>query len=713
MNWQHTKRRKKRNFVPTRQWLTNLANAGSWFWVITKSSYLYIEHYPLRQADFFILKIGYLLRTIFSDVHTHGVNLQSNSLSKMWHYPYCLWAAVFLSCFLPEQAAGREVWPTFKKIEPPTTIIYTLCRNDNFLWLAWPNLHMEYNGADKGIRQPMSFVSGFVFLEHWWLSWWVWAGFLAIVSIVVWFHLLYLRYIRVMKQDTKLMHEVDTFKNRFFTNITHEFRTPITIILGMSEQLETNADPEQKKHIKLIKRSGQDLLRLVNQILDLSKLESGALQLNYVQGDVSAYLRYIAASVHSLAESREVQLELDCAQHVIVMDYDPDRLLQIVYNLLSNAIKFTPPGGKVTMCSGMKSGVSEQLLIRVADTGSGIAPDALPHLFDRFFQAQNLEKARTGGTGIGLALTHELVGAMGGTISVESTPGQGTTFEVLLPVSNNSVLQPGLQQVPDTDVEPFAEKNMFSTTAFQPFETKLLIIEDNPDMSAYLTAFLGAHFALDYAGNGRIGVEKALKTIPDLILSDVMMPEMDGYEVCNILKNDPHTSHIPIVLLTAKTSDESRVAGLQHGANAYLTKPFNQQELLLTLNNLLELRRQLQQRLNEQVTGMHRHNTPIEVVFIQQLHNIVLEHCSDPAFGVPELCRSAAMSRPQLHRKLTALTDKNPSHFIRSVRLGHARKLLLSRKISVQEAATETGFDDPKYFSRAFAEEFGLPPSRI
>ena len=603
--------------------------------------------------------------------------------------------------------------PTFKRVESPTTIFYTPCLNDNFFWPAWPKLHMAYNGAGKGIHQPTPHVSGFIFLELWWRSWWVLAGFLAVVSIVGWVHRRYLIYIRLMKQDTQLMHEVDNFKNRFFTNITHEFRTPIAIILGMSEQLEMNADPEQKKHLKLIKRSGQDLLRLVNQILDLSKLESGALQLNYVQGDVSAYLRYIAESVHSLAESREVQLELDCPQHVIVMDYDPDRLLQIVYNLLSNAIKFTPPGGKVTMYSETKSGVSEQLLIRVADTGSGIAPNALPHLFDRFFQAQNLEKARTGGTGIGLALTHELVVAMGGTISVESTPGQGTTFEVLLPVSNNSVLQSGLQQIPDTDIEPLADESMFSTTAFQPSETKLLIIEDNPDMSAYLTAFLGAHFALDHAGNGRIGVEKALKTIPDLILSDVMMPEMDGYEVCNILKNDLHTSHIPIVLLTAKTSDESRVAGLQNGANAYLTKPFNQQELLLTLSNLLELRQQLQKRLNEQMSGMHRHNTPIEDVFIQQLHNIVLAHRSDPGFGVPELCRSAAMSRPQLHRKLTALTDKNPSHFIRSVRLGHARKLLLSRKISVQEAATETGFDDPKYFSRAFAEEFGVPPSRV
>ena len=570
----------------------------------------------------------------------------------------------------------------------------------------------------------------FIILPPFWATWW--ASLCYVILITIGFFIFYrYRLARRMEQQEALrLKELDEFKNRFFTNITHEFRTPLAVILGMAEQVETHVHQDIKPKISLIRRSGQNLLRLINQILDLAKLENDTLKIHYLQGDVLPYLRYIVESLHSLASAKNIILQIESDQLQIVMDYDPERLLQIVHNLLSNAIKFTSTGGSVVLCVDIKYIENlPHLIMSVSDTGAGIPSADLPYIFDRFYQVSNLEKEKAGGTGIGLALTRELVKAMQGDIFAESEPGKGSTFTVKLPITNNA-----LESDPAIwNLSMPVKGNTSIGITNSPNELKLestdelnisyvLIIEDNPDVVEYLTACLSwnrsgaSPYRLDFAYNGRIGIEKALETVPDMIISDVMMPEKDGFEVCETLKNDERTSHIPIVLLTAKVGVENRITGLRRGADAYLDKPFHQEELLATLANLLEIRKKLQARyasssLNPSSSQPSSHDP--EDAFVAKVKSTILEHISETEFNVEALCRVLVMSRPQLHRKLTALTGMNSTQYIRSLRLARAKELLQRRGMNVSEVAYAVGFDDPKYFSRVFTEEFGVAPSKI
>ncbi|MCB0639838.1 MAG: response regulator, partial [Lewinella sp.] len=437
-------------------------------------------------------------------------------------------------------------------------------------------------------------VLTFTIHPPWWATWWAYVGYgLLAMATVLLIYRTQLRQ-RLQLQEATRLKELDQFKNRFFTNITHEFRTPLTVILGITNQLWTNNDiqpaRESAHKLNLIRRNGENLLRLINQLLDLAKLESDELRINYVQGDVLPYLRYIAESLHSLASVRNVLLQVKSDQTPIVMDYDPERLQQIVYNLLSNAIKFTPSGGQVVLQARSTTGAAAdprtpRLVLTVTDTGIGIPPEELPRIFDRFHQADHLAQAQAGGTGIGLALTRELIHAMGGEISVESQLGQGTVFTVQLPIRRQAPMasDPVVQSSTESTPAPGTPLPEDQARESRP---QLLIIEDNPDVVEYLSFCLKADYALDFAYNGRAGIDTAVERVPDLIISDVMMPEKDGFEVCDTLKNDERTSHIPIVLLTARAGVEDRIAGLRRGADAYLAKPFHEEELLVTLEKL-------------------------------------------------------------------------------------------------------------------------------
>lgn len=572
-----------------------------------------------------------------------------------------------------------------------------------------------------------------VVLSPWYERWWAWVIYIFLTGILA------IRFYRgrirqkLEQAEKRRLRELDEFKNRFFTNITHEFRTPLTVVLGMTEQLNANPDVPRQP-LALIKRNAESLMRLINQILDLSKLESNSLKINYINGDILPYIRYICESLHSLANTQNVMLRVESDQAAIAMDYDPERILQIIYNLVSNALKFTPSGGKVVLRADVATMHNEpHLHIRVKDTGVGIAADELPRVFNRFYQADNLEKAKAGGTGIGLSLTKELVKAMGGDISAESTTGSGSTFMVWLPIKNTAPKQTApVGQAPENSsgagALPYAlvQKSRTEWTGEQP---AILIIEDNPDVVEYIAAFLAPDvdadnnaYRLDFAYNGRAGIEKALETIPDLVISDVMMPEKDGFQVCETLKSDERTSHIPVVLLTAKAGVENRITGLHSGADAYLEKPFHREELLATLGNLLEVRRKLRARYSAlsatapqdaSVAQEEGRGPDIEDAFVQKVKNNILERLSDPELTVETLCRSLALSQRQLHRKLTALTGKNAIQFIRAIRLARAKELLADKTMNVSEVAFEVGFDDPKYFSRVFTEEFGVPPSKM
>lgn len=503
--------------------------------------------------------------------------------------------------------------------------------------------------------------------------------------------------------------ELDKMKTRLYTNITHEFRTPLTVIMGMNDQIKGYA-----QETKLIRRNSQNLLRLINQLLDLSKLDSGKLQLNKINNDIISYLQYLTESFHSMAAEKGVRLTFYSEEPAIRMDYDEAKIQHIVYNLLSNAIKFTEANGKVVFHVRREmKGETPHLQMLVQDSGVGISKAQLPHIFDRFYQADDSLTRKGEGTGIGLALTKELVDLMDGEISVTSELGQGTVFKIWLPITDKATKQ---KETKTETVVSRQEEEAFNTElpALGNGDLPLLLlIEDNPDVVLYIQKLLQATYNVQVAANGQIGIDKAYEIIPDIIISDVMMPEKDGYEVCETLKGDERTSHIPIILLTAKATEEDRIEGLKYGADAYLTKPFYKEELQVRLEKLVALRRQLQAKYAQHIQASNNESAaahPLEDEFLQKLRAAVEEKLDDADFGVPELAGAVHMSQMQVYRKLKALTDQTPSQLIRSIRLQRASELLKNSDLTISEIAYDVGFTDPNYFSRAFQQEFGTSP---
>jgi signal transduction histidine kinase/ligand-binding sensor domain-containing protein/DNA-binding response OmpR family regulator len=558
----------------------------------------------------------------------------------------------------------------------------------------------------------------------WWATWWA-KTLYALAAIGLFLGLRHYDVNRKLaKAETLRLKELDAVKTKLYTNITHEFRTPVTVILGMTRQIKEHPKEWLHEGLQMIERNGKNLLNLVNQMLDLRKLESGTLSVKLVQGDVLSYLQYIAESFQSFAESKNIRLHFDFELSEFVMDYDPEKMLSIVSNLLSNAIKFSPEGGVVALRASTDF---RNLILTVSDTGAGIPSEKLPYIFDRFYQADDAATRKAEGTGIGLALTQKLVNLLNGDIFVQSQPGAGTIFTVLLPITHTATLEelPGVagleeQVMPFVPVvaEALATK---ATTTGPPEQPLVLLIEDNSDVIRYLTACLQQHYRIAVAANGQKGVHKATGLVPDLIVSDVMMPEMDGFEVTQILKNDERTSHIPIILLTAKTDMDSKMEGLERGADAYLTKPFHQEELLIRLKKLLELRHKLRQHylslaghsgaalsLPEEVALEKTEN-----VFVQKVRVKVEAHLNDSHFNVQHLCREVGMSHSQLHRKLAALTGYSSSRFIRYIRLSKAKNLLSETDETIASVAFDTGFSDPAYFTRVFRKEFGVAPTEF
>ena len=513
-----------------------------------------------------------------------------------------------------------------------------------------------------------------------------------------------------LEEENQQLNELDQLKTRLFTNISHELRTPLTIIRGMAEQIKDYPNQWLDRGVKMIQRNSNHLLDLVNQILDLRKLEMGKLELNLVQGDIVKYLKYILESFYSIAEQKDIDLQFKSDTESLDMDYDPEKLLRVLTNLLSNAIKFTPEGGNVTLI--VNQNTSNQLEVQVADSGIGIPSTQLNQIFDRFYQVKEegrKEKNAVGGTGIGLAIVKEMVQLMKGNLKVHSQVDEGTTFFIFIPIQN-------LAELDASNGVPIklGTHHLSETEPVLSFEvgedlSKVLIVEDNPDIAQYLIACLEGKFQMTWVKNGRKGLEEAIEKVPDLILSDVMMPEMDGYELCSSLKKDNRTSHIPIVLLTAKADEDSRVEGLGKGADAFLAKPFNRSELLLTIQNLLNLRQQIQARYGN-VDEWPDSKGQVEDEFIVRIKSEIESNIDDEYFGINELCRAIGMSRAQIHRKVKALTGQSTSIFIRQIRLNKAKKLLKSTDLNIAQVAFEVGFRDPKYFSKTFIEAFGQKP---
>jgi signal transduction histidine kinase/DNA-binding response OmpR family regulator len=523
------------------------------------------------------------------------------------------------------------------------------------------------------------------------------------------------------------LRELSASKSKLYTNITHEFRTPLTVILGMSHQLRSfilNRDSvQQNEAINMIERNGQNLLDLINKMLDLSKLESGIVKLDMVQRDIISFLRYLSESFQSYSLSKDIHLTFLTDLDSFTMDFDIEKVQQILTNLLSNAIKFTPDGGSISvLVKAINHNNTETLQINIKDSGIGIAKEKLPYIFDRFYQVDNATTHQQSGSGIGLALVKELIKLMGGVINVSSEPGKGTEFIISLPVTKDSEKKSKEQaftsvesiQIPSFLTPP--ESIQSSDFAPQSKSPIILIIEDNPDVVHYLKSCLKNDYQLEIAYDGQQGIDKALEIIPDIIISDVMMPKKDGYEVCEILKKDERTNHIPIILLTAKVTGIDKLSGLKSGADVYLAKPFHREELLIRLKNMVETRKQLQQKYSKG-SGFWQgalnidNSSDEEDAFLTKINKIIEDNISDETFGNIQLCAKMAMSRSQIHRKIKALTDLSTSIYIRTIRLYKAKELLQTTDSNISEIGYDVGFKDPNYFTRVFVEEFGTSPS--
>lgn len=529
----------------------------------------------------------------------------------------------------------------------------------------------------------------------------------------------------IVEQAEKLK-SLDELKTKFFTNITHEIRTPLTLVIGPVNQLIHKENrPETLSELKGIRRNARNLLELINQLLDISKLENSQMKLEWVRGDLAAFSEELVAQFRSVASQKGLQLKFYSAPEPWEVFFDADKWHKILQNLVSNAVKFTPAGGSVEVELTREAEEGQKgIFLRVRDTGPGIPAAEQEKIFDRFYQADGSMTRSHGGTGIGLSLVRELVELQGGSISVESQPGQGTCFQVFLPGVSPEAF---VEELPHPEVgitealiiEPATEKNNPAQAAEARLE--LLLIEDNAELRRYISGCIDPElYHIMEAENGEEGIALAIERVPDLIISDVMMPRKNGFEVVQTLRNNQITSHIPIILLTAKASLESRLEGIARGADAYLTKPFSPQELELRIAKLIEMRQLLRERYRlpsttEEVSARPEADAIFEQedAFMRQLREFIGENLNSPELKVDLLARELGMSRTQFYRKLSGITDVGVSELIHSIRCEKALDLIRQTDQSLSEIAYEVGYSSPSHFSRTFRKQFGISPSEV
>jgi signal transduction histidine kinase/DNA-binding response OmpR family regulator len=521
--------------------------------------------------------------------------------------------------------------------------------------------------------------------------------------------------------ETKKLKEINEAKTKLFTNITHEFRTPLTIIQGMTDLIQKQPQEWLKEGTQKIRNNSFILLRLINQMLDIAKIETGAMSVHMKQADIVSFLGYLTELFISVSHERKVKLSFSPDKSPVVMDFDPDKLVHIVSNLLANAFKFTPDGGSIEVKT-ILSPNEDVFTIQVSDTGKGIHHDHLLHIFDRFYQVEN-SSGSAGGSGLGLALSKEMVEMLKGQITVESQPGKGTTFYVSLPVSRNAAMSGNenftelLSDQINTAVTGLKVQKSSSAKINPPAPDlpTLIIVEDSSDVSQYLEAILKHEYQIELAENGKAGLEKTLSLIPDIVLSDVMMPEMDGIEMLGKIKNDFRTSHIPVVLLTAKADIDSRLAGLERGADAYIAKPFNENELHIQLKNLVEQRKKLHERYASFAKFPETNDLAIkaEDAFMIKVRGILDKNIDNEDFDINDLCQELAVSHAQFYRKFKSISNQTIADYFKLLRLNRAKELLAKPELNITQIAFSVGFKNLSHFSREFAQHFGKSPTEL
>lgn len=526
---------------------------------------------------------------------------------------------------------------------------------------------------------------------------------------------------------SKELEEATHAKLVFFTNISHDFRTPLTLISDPVDQLleDKNLSSQQEKLLKLIRKNVNVLLRLVNQILDFRKYENGKLTLQVSRVNMQELLTEWTNAFSSAAYKKHIKFTFEVVPgYDYTVDIDIHKIERVCFNLLSNAFKFTPGNGKIhVQLSGYEEGDENYIRVTVTDTGMGISPEEINKIFERFYMTEH----QMTGSGIGLALTKAFVDLHRGTISVESEEGKGSTFTILLPVRQPDYeaaeLYPselnGIRQSLQTEVEQ-------ETATFSPEDDltdllteenlsqhSVLVIDDNPDIRNYMKEILQKEFHVIEAVNGREGIKKAMKYIPDLIVCNIMMPVMDGIACCKQLKSELPTSHIPVILLTACSLDEQRIQGFETGADSYISKPFNSNVLEARIRNLIRNRKSLKQVFGDTHSIQAASVSTIDKTFVEKFKLLVEEHLENSELSVEELGEKMGMSRVQLYRKIKSLTNYSPNELIRIARLRKASSLLASTEKTIAEITYEVGFTSPSYFTKCYKEHFGESPTEF
>jgi signal transduction histidine kinase/ligand-binding sensor domain-containing protein/AraC-like DNA-binding protein len=560
----------------------------------------------------------------------------------------------------------------------------------------------------------------------WWRTWWAYSLYVAaaLAFVIVYFRIR-MKQVRIkqamlfQQKETEHLRAVDEMKTRFFSNITHEFRTPLSLIIAPLEDLKRNPEipGTARKILSGVQRNAQQLARLINQLLDLSKLEAGNMRTHRSRGELNIFVEECVKSFQLLAEAKQIDLRYQSANADGEYEFDSEKCEKIIFNLLSNAIKFTPESGTVhvKLAIEQSTGYRCNMLLHVSDTGIGIPQEKLGKIFTRFFQVDDSRTRKYEGTGIGLALAQELTELMGGTIQVHSVPGEGTTFHLSIPVQKASdqiiPLWQSLNLPPELPAAEPAHRVLHTSSA-DGHTPLILVVEDNVELSAFIASALASHYRVLTAPDGEAGLKITQEELPDIIISDIMMPKMDGYELCKHIKQGEKTNHITFIILSAKTSHDSVIEGFRSYADEYITKPFYVDELLLRIHNILHHQEKLRAHHHRQLTNPNESIDPAREPnqLLKQLYKVIDDHIDDSSLSVEKLAGKIAVSHRTLNRKLSALVGLSANEVIRQYRLKKAAELLKTGQ-HVSEVAYKVGFDTPSYFTVSFKAFYGVTPS--
>lgn len=521
---------------------------------------------------------------------------------------------------------------------------------------------------------------------------------------------------RTILMKRRIEEEANKAKLQFFTNISHELRTPLTLIADPVNYIihDDNLNSQQRSMLQIVQRNVLVLTQLVSEILDFRKVQNGKMELRLSDFNLAESMKQWIKLFSASAQKKHIAISMN-APDAVMLRADQDKIERICYNLLSNALKYTSEGGEISLMAKEEGG---RVMISVADNGCGISSDELPYIFDRFYQAKNAGR----GTGIGLAIVKAFTELHHGEVSATSIEGKGSTFTIHIPVRQkgevtNQPTEKIEQLVEPSSAEEVPNQARHIDELIQPYQTdkpEVLIIDDNIDIRTYLRSVLSEKYNVSEAADGKAGLELARKIVPDIVLSDIMMPVMDGLAFCQQLKTDKAISHIPVILLTARSLDEQRAEGYEHGADAYLSKPFSLRLLLSRIDNLIESRKKLNQTWSKGVEDDEIGNISNEIdkSFLKQLRKIIQENLANSDLSVEQIGDEIGLSRVQLYRKVKALTGYSPVEIVRKARLTRARHLLQTTERTVSEVAYAVGFSTPSYFSKCYKDEFGENPKK-